>query len=121
MATRQTRFWKLSEDFMQDAKVAMIEYTKTKNEEKLRQACEKGFGAFTQALMHYKGRAVRHKEFGRVADELFAKSKAHDILRAHRDAESLHASFYDRVLSPLEVEDALNQIEAGMKIIRSLR
>lgn len=108
-------------DFLAEAKKALAEYKRTKEEVDLRQACDKGFGAFGQALMHYRGRELHRSEFGETAEELTLKTGNRDISRALRDAEALRASFYHLTLSLSEVEDALEEIERGIKAITELK
>jgi len=114
-------YLKLSYGFLADAKEALAEYRDTRDEEKLRQACEKAFGAFAQALMHYKGRDLHHREFRDVVEELFLKTKSYGIVEAHTYAESLHASFYHGLLSHIEVEYALSRIETGIQDVAQLK
>lgn len=112
---------KLSEGFLKEAKQALARYKQTKDEVELRQACDKGFGAFAQALMYHKGFELHHRDFGDAVDELFIKTGNRDIPRAHTYAEALHASFYERRLSLSEIEDALTQIEMGIQAVTELK
>ena len=113
-------YLKLSEGFLREAKEALARFKQTKDETSLRQACEKGFGAFAQALMHYKGRELHHREFREVVEKLYVKTKNRDIEYAYGLAEALHASFYNGDLPYLFVEDYLKKIEEGIEAIRSL-
>ena len=114
-------YLQLSKSFMAEARRAIDEYKKTKDETALRQACEKGFGAFAQVLMFYKGRELHHREFREAIEEIYLKTKNYDITLAHRLAEALHSAFYNGALTLSEVEDSLNKIELGIQAITELK
>ncbi|KPV63269.1 MAG: Archaeal PaREP1/PaREP8 family protein [Candidatus Bathyarchaeota archaeon BA1] len=112
----------MAKKFLADAKEEFQAYLNTGDEEKLRQACEKGWGAVAQLLMHASGKELtHHREFGIVVKQLAEKTGYRIIKRAEMAGEALHAGcFYHGALSPEAVEEALNMISELLKIVESL-
>ena len=94
-------------------------YLTTGEEEKLRQACEKGWGAVAQLLMHASGKELtHHRDFGVVARQLTEKTGNTLIERVEMAGEALHAGgFYHGALSPEAVKAALDMVSDLIKVV----
>lgn len=108
----------LARDFLAEAREQLKEYERTANELSLRQACEKGWGSVTQALMYAAGRTIEtHKEFGLVATELFRKTGNRIFLDAETAGEYLHsAGFYHGLPTAELVSRNLDLIEELVQV-----
>lgn len=112
---------KLSGDFLAEARKAYAAYKRSKSEEKLRQACEKYFAAFGQALNFVKGRELHHREYKDVVEELVLKTGSGIFDRGHKEAELLHARFYQDILSPRQVEESVKTVIEAIEALRKLK
>ena len=112
----------LASKFLADAEEEFQAYLTTGEEEKLRQACEKGWGTVTQLLMHASGKDLtRHRDFGTVAKQLGEKTGNTTFERAEMAGEALHAGgFYHGALSPEAVKAALDMISELLKVIEGM-
>lgn len=112
----------LAKKFLADAREEFQAYLSTGEEEKLRQACEKGWGAVAQLLMHASGKELtRHRDFGLVAKQFTEKTGNTIVERAEMAGEALHAGgFYHGALSPEAVDAALDMISELVKVIEGL-
>jgi len=112
----------LAKEFLADAREELQTYLTTGKEEKLRQACEKGWGAVAQLLMHTSGKDLtHHRDFGVVARQLTEKTGNALIERAEMAGEALHAGgFYHGALSPEAVRVALDMISDLIKAVEEL-
>ena len=109
----------LAKKFLADAEEEFQAYLNTGEEEKLRQACEKGWGTVTQLLMHASGKELtHHRDFGTVAKQLAGKTGKVTFERAEMAGEALHAGgFYHGALSPEAARAALDMISELVKVI----
>lgn len=98
--------------FLVEAFEQLKGYEKTGKEEMLRQACEKGWGAVAQALMHASGKDLtQHREFGQIGKQLTEKTGDQVFARSEALGEALHAGgFYHGALSPEAVDSALSAV-----------
>jgi len=112
----------LAKKFLADAREEFVTYLATEEEEKLRQACEKGWGAVAQLLMHVSGKDLtHHRDFAVVAKQLTDKTGNTIIERAEMAGEALHAGgFYHGALSPEAVNAALDMISDLIKVFEEL-
>jgi len=112
----------LAKKFLADAMEEFQTYLITREEEKLRQACEKGWGAVAQILMHASGKELtHHRDFGVVARQLTEKTGNSLIERAEMAGEALHAGgFYHGALSPEAVKAALGVVSDLIEIAEEL-
>ena len=113
---------KLARSFLGEAREELDEYVKSRSGLALRQACEKGWGAVSQALMAAVGKPVEsHKEFGVIASELFKKTGNRSFLTGESAGEYLHsAGFYHGLPTAELVSNSLDLIEELLKAIESL-
>lgn len=112
----------LSEKFLSQARADLDEYRKTLEDVKLREACEKGWGAMAQLLMHAVSREItEHRGFSQAATELYRKTGRKEIVLTETAAEALHAAgFYHGALTADAVELTLNAIEEVLQIFREM-
>lgn len=112
----------LSERFLSEARAELDEYRKTLEDVKLREACEKGWGAMAQLLMYSVGKEiVEHRGFSQAASELYRKTGKKEILLTETAAEALHAAgFYHGVLTADAVELTLKAIEEVFSAVRQM-
>ena len=107
----------LAKKFLSDATEEFRAYLTTEEEEKLREACEKGWGAVAQLLMYASGKELTpHRDFGVVAKQLTEKTGDTLIERAEMAGETLHSGgFYHGALSPEGISAALDMISDLIK------
>lgn len=115
------RPFKLSNDFLVEAEKTYSKYKRTNSEEKLRQACEKYFAAFGQALNWLEGRELHHSEYKDVVEKLVLKTGKTIFYRGHKEAELLHARFYQDILTPREVEESVKTVVEAIDALKSLK
>ncbi|MFQ6072936.1 MAG: PaREP1 family protein [Methanosarcinales archaeon] len=113
----------LAEEFLKDAKKSFKEYIETGNEEKLRQSCEKSWGAVAQSLMELADRPItKHRDFALVAKEYARIYNKEDIRHGEACGEALHAAgFYHGALTPEAVEDHINCVNKLFDIVKELK
>jgi hypothetical protein len=87
---------KSARSFLAEAREQLREYEKSNDELALGQACEKGWGAVAQALMHAAGKPIEsHREFWLIASEVLRKTGNRSLLAGESAGEYLHsAGFY---------------------------
>ncbi len=109
----------VAEMFIKAAREEIKEYRRSRNEIHYRQACEKGWGAIAQALMHLSNRSVyHHREFSEIANSLKASGKI-DAVDALIAGDQLHGGgFYHGALTVSAIENAIDLIE---KVIEDVK
>ncbi len=113
---------KLAEKFLSEAMTELREYGKTLEDVKLREACEKGWGAMSQLLMYAVDREItEHRGFSEAATELYKKTGRKEVVLAETAAEGLHAAgFYHGALTAEAVDLTLKSIEDAVRITREI-
>lgn len=113
---------KLARSFLAEAREQLREYEKSNDELALRQACEKGWGAVAQALMHAAGKPIEsHREFGLIASELFKKTGNRRLLTGESAGEYLHsAGFYHGLPMSELILNSLELVEELLKAVESI-
>lgn len=109
----------LAKKFLDDAKEEFQAYAQTGDEEKLKQACEKSWGAVAQLFMHAGGKELtRHRDFAIAAKELAEKTGKIEFVRVEVVGEALHAAgFYHGALTPEAVHASLDMVSEFVKLI----
>lgn len=103
----------LAVDFINAAKLELADYTTTSNEVSYRQACEKGWAAIAQAVIHVNGRHIYyHRGFEEAASRLTPRTGI-DLVSPVAAGNQLHGQgFYQGRLSPSSVGSTLGLIES---------
>ncbi len=109
----------LAKRFLVEAREALEGFKRTGDEAKKRQACEKGWGAVAQALMHAAGREFyAHREFGNMANELFRKTGDKRFIIWESVGEALHGGgFYHGAFDVDGISLMLDELEEFLKAV----
>ncbi len=113
---------KLAGKFLSEARLELEGFKKTLEDVKLREACEKGWGAMAQFLMYAAGKEItEHRGFSQMASELYRKTGKREIVLTETAAEGLHAAgFYHGALTADAVELTLKSMEEMFQAVKDL-
>jgi hypothetical protein len=113
--------FRIAEDFLKEAWEELRKYEQEGKETSLRQACEKGWAAVTQALKVINPKIKVHRDFGDTALKLAKEYNMEEILHGESCGEALHRTgFYEGQMSKGVVEANLKCVENFLKLINKI-